>query len=567
MTEWEERKTAIPSKEPDCNKTSRIQNRQARTATALFRDDSLTPSASQKPRKKHTSANAAVVWKNATHRKGGPTLLCAACDSSKTIRPTIACRSCNKVYHPVCAGYEPHIRRYPPPCWICPLCPNGERGTDEEKLHPMFMNRGTKVLGSQPWCPICLQDNRVPGSRLTDLDGRKCNGCGLKAHSHCLGKLDIKADEEDFPCDECRRRRDTVSPGSSMSARLQAAKADGGWKVKTSPVSRAAMAAVVAASAALPASSTRLSANGRGKSSKLSKGHGRGENAKRVHTSSGSSASSTCVTDGKGDRLPARCNGSVGQENGFSRRSATSSAGTTPAFNRRLASPSGKARQRKGTAAAARLGSSPSPTAVGRKHEMGNCPAPGAPGATGPAPKRLKKDTTVVSTSLEAGGAGAGTATTKAASPTCQNCKKRGDSRWGKTCGGCERWWHDDSNCWGANVCPGTGEWVGSWRCRGCLCSWEKGLKERAARVICAWAEHEARRVRDAEERAVAQKAAAAESKEEQRYGFAVGNVDVVSAASFSCMSLTFPCSSFSLAAHVVLESAVGCHVLPDRLR
>ncbi|CAM9575040.1 unnamed protein product, partial [Ascophyllum nodosum] len=49
--------------------------------------------------------------------------LCHACGTGKRTRPTVCCRNCQKLYHPMCAGYEPSSRKYPPPDWICPECP------------------------------------------------------------------------------------------------------------------------------------------------------------------------------------------------------------------------------------------------------------------------------------------------------------------------------------------------------------------------------------------------------------------------------------------------------------
>ncbi|CAN0420637.1 unnamed protein product, partial [Ectocarpus sp. 13 AM-2016] len=43
------------------------------------------------------------------------------------IRPSFCCRTCLKLFHGACVGYSRHKRQSPPPAWICPRCPNGER--------------------------------------------------------------------------------------------------------------------------------------------------------------------------------------------------------------------------------------------------------------------------------------------------------------------------------------------------------------------------------------------------------------------------------------------------------
>ena len=111
----------------------------------------------------------------------------------------------------------------------------------------------------------------------------------------------------------------------------------------------------------------------------------------------------------------------------------------------------------------------------------------------------------------------------KKGSMTCQACKKGGKASTGKTCGRCRKWWHGTALCAGTNGCPGSGEWVGSWKCRGCLVLWEEELKDRAAKVVLAWREHERRREKSAATREVARAAAVAESLANKKHGFAVG--------------------------------------------
>lgn len=180
-------------------------------------------------------------------KRGGPGFLCVACDISKPIRPTVSCRTCCKLYHPVCAGYDPPVRRYPPVEWICPLCPGGERGSRDDTVHSSMKGQGTCSSGTQPWCPICFRDNRLVGGgkKTTDKTGEKCRGCGLKAHGKCVrlarrligddgdcvyntgvggGGTDGKDKSKPWPCRECERRRDgDAARDACFGARLEAA--------------------------------------------------------------------------------------------------------------------------------------------------------------------------------------------------------------------------------------------------------------------------------------------------------------------------------------------------------
>eukprot|EP00752_Nemacystus_decipiens_P016682 g14922.t1 len=112
----------------------------------------------------------------------------------------------------------------------------------------------------------------------------------------------------------------------------------------------------------------------------------------------------------------------------------------------------------------------------------------------------------------------------------CQHCNKpRGSEAksTGKTCGTCGEWWHNKGGCASVGHCPESGTSVGGWRCRGCLSSWEKGLKVRAAKVVEAWAEHEASRAEEATNYSERAAAAVAESVAERRFGFKVADVKV----------------------------------------
>lgn len=161
---------------------------------------------------------------------------CAACrkplDTGR--RPSFCCRSCRKLFHSACAGYDPRKRQSPPPDWICPQCPDGERGPMERFAHPSLKNKGSvnQKRGNQQWCPICLDDNRVPGTMRMGSGSKRCPGCGLHAHADCRVEMPPCGR---WPCDECQRRQDGVVPGNNpIWLRLNAARLDGGFALALS---------------------------------------------------------------------------------------------------------------------------------------------------------------------------------------------------------------------------------------------------------------------------------------------------------------------------------------------
>lgn len=172
----------------------------------------------------------------------GKECCCEACDKVfiPSLRPSFCCRTCHKLFHGDCAGYSRHKRQCPPPDWICPCCPNGERGPTEYDIHSSLRGMGTvtQKLGNQLWCPICLEDDRAPGSTKNDPGSKKCLGCGLRAHGHCISGLEAWP-EGRWPCHECRRRRDSVISGhdSPRGPRLKMARLDGGRTSTLSTVS------------------------------------------------------------------------------------------------------------------------------------------------------------------------------------------------------------------------------------------------------------------------------------------------------------------------------------------
>lgn len=166
--------------------------------------------------------------------------LCQACripiDPAR--RPSFSCRACNKLFHAACVGYDPRKRQSPPPSWICPCCPDGERGPSAAYLHASLKGKGTvtQKQGNQPWCPICLDDNRAPGMVTMGSSTERCLGCGMQTHGQCRAELKV-SDGGTRPCDECQRRQDGVVPGNNPRwLRLQAARWIGGFKIRHTPL-------------------------------------------------------------------------------------------------------------------------------------------------------------------------------------------------------------------------------------------------------------------------------------------------------------------------------------------
>ncbi|CAN0556199.1 unnamed protein product [Ectocarpus sp. 12 AP-2014] len=60
---------------------------------------------------------------------------------------TFSCRSCRRVSHGGCVGYNPRTRQCPPPDWVCPHCSNGERGPVTSSTHPSARLDGRRKLG------------------------------------------------------------------------------------------------------------------------------------------------------------------------------------------------------------------------------------------------------------------------------------------------------------------------------------------------------------------------------------------------------------------------------------
>ncbi|CAM9602581.1 unnamed protein product, partial [Ectocarpus sp. 13 AM-2016] len=357
---------------------------------------------------------------------------CEACGKvfTRDLHPSFACRACRKLYHRSCVGYVNRSRQSPPPDWICPHCPDGERGPGPQ-LHHSVAGKGTvkQRKGNMPWCPICLRDDRLPNSTLM---GRLNSGSG----------------------NHRRRSRGGEGGGGGGGA-------DGGAKSKAKGKRRLEV----------------VSTTGQDGGGETGGSKGKAGQSKRRKTISCGAAGRT-----------------IGEEASSGVTSESLNRGAAPRAEEDPPARQQRARQRR--ASTGRGGGS---------NDNGNA------ATADPTPA-----------SAAAAAAAAGT--------VCFKCKKKrsGSNKLsGKTCGTCGRWWHNSVHCCGAYGCPESGEWVGGWRCRHCLSLWEKGLRDRAAKVVEAWNDQDARRERDAPLHRETAAAAAAESKATRRHGFSVAAVEI----------------------------------------
>ncbi|CAN0437680.1 unnamed protein product [Ectocarpus sp. 12 AP-2014] len=115
--------------------------------------------------------------------KGGE--CCYACNNEfSTAVPIFCCRGCGKLFHGDCVGYNLDSRQSPPPKWICPCCPDGERGPIERCVHLSLKGLGSvkQTLGTSRgarsawktigpwvtrWVPGVRRSAAVAGSRPT----------------------------------------------------------------------------------------------------------------------------------------------------------------------------------------------------------------------------------------------------------------------------------------------------------------------------------------------------------------------------------------------------------------
>ncbi|CAM9403421.1 unnamed protein product, partial [Laminaria digitata] len=147
-----------------------------------------------------------------------PRFVCGACNTGEMCGSTACCRSCNRAYHPRCAGYDAKSHENPPPDWICADCPDGARGADDWGVHSFFQGKGTIVQGGSTWCTLCLQ-SKVPDTH-TETQRERCERCGMKVHGACLD-LCPRSSDGGWNCHECQRRRDGVALDGPVWARLR----------------------------------------------------------------------------------------------------------------------------------------------------------------------------------------------------------------------------------------------------------------------------------------------------------------------------------------------------------
>ena len=487
--------------------------------------------------------------------------LCHACGTGKRTRPTVCCRNCQKLYHPMCAGYEPSSRKYPPPDWICPECPGGKRGPGDKQVHASLRGKGTLTTGSQTWCPVCFKDNRVPGQyKSKSLDGgQKCPGCGLKAHAACLR---LRADRT-WPCVECQCRKEGLSPKrlfETHSTMLGAVASSGNKSsscerdmthvrtVLTSPKDSESMQPhgegnpgalaskapqVAELWATFHASTIRSNAD----SSKRYTSEGRAH----AGASFGDKPSAPPALHAHGSSIPSFPPAASGEK--LHQRKCTGATAVTAQTPVRppigwkpveVVKNRGEARSFSNRG---RTVVGPAPFSAAAKYRHYGVGTPPSSAHKPPLEDRLRRGTigsveaarTSRRSKAALGGSSAG-----ASVVICKTCKKKGRLKSGRTCAGCKQWWHANADCSaaarGSHPDPSDdGNWVGGWRCQGCLDDWEDGLRARTAEVVKAWAEHEKKRERKATEFQAAKEAAMAESIEAKRHGFMVDTVEVVS--------------------------------------
>lgn len=194
-------------------------------------------------------------------RSTNSTNTCGACKLDVGRHPCFCCRACGKLFHGRCVGYDRVKRHFPPPDWICPRCPSGERGPDDTHLHESLRGKGgaapSQPRGNQPWCPNCLGDNRLPGEKTMGSDSKRCPGCGLHTHARCRrtrpeaspGAAGAATADGSWACNECKRREEGVVVGGDdpVWLRLKAARLDGGFKVSSSSLLQPSSTAAAAA--------------------------------------------------------------------------------------------------------------------------------------------------------------------------------------------------------------------------------------------------------------------------------------------------------------------------------
>lgn len=459
----------------------------------------------------HAGSSGAGATPSSDHSGGGAGFLCHACGISNRCRPTVCCRKCRKLYHPLCAGYEPSRRKYPPPDWICPMCPGGKQGPKEKYLHPSLRGKGTVTLGNQPWCPVCFEDNRVPGRKKSLDGGQKCVGCGLKAHAECQR---LRPDGT-WPCVECHLRAKNMAPGIFLPA------------PESMSMDRSSQTATV------------MSSLNKDRNDKHTLAH-QMENNPRVleaaPTKSGTSVDAVKINKGSSKESKS---GVVARADAPGECKSVSHAMNSLGCSCARESQQTILQRKGGVNLTATPGSRETPDAVMGGGELRNSSkqTPGAERASrrGSLSGVDAMGSSRWSNSLRRNVAGATVMTPKAS-------KKKGKLKSGKTCAGCKHWWRMTGDCSssgrGKSGPTNLGKWIGGWRCQGCLDKWENDLKIRTARVVKAWAGHEKMRREKENDFRTTKEAAIAESLREKRHGVFMSTVEVVSDERRLCLLL-----------------------------
>ncbi|CAM9749621.1 unnamed protein product [Ectocarpus sp. 6 AP-2014] len=127
------------------------------TRVSLGANPAISSSNSSAP-----SPSGAGAGDTTSDKKSGE--CCYACNNKfSTAVPIFCCRGRGMLFHGDCVGYNLDSRQSPLPDWVCPCCPDGERGPIERCVHLSLKGLGSvkQTLGNQAWCRICLEDNRA----------------------------------------------------------------------------------------------------------------------------------------------------------------------------------------------------------------------------------------------------------------------------------------------------------------------------------------------------------------------------------------------------------------------
>ena len=357
------------------------------------------------------------------------------------------------------------------------------------------------TMGSQSWCPVCFEDNRVTGRKKSLDGGQKCMGCGLKTHAECQR---LRPDGT-WPCAECRCRVRNMAPGISLPT-PESVSMDRSWQRAT------VMSSLDKGTNEKHALAHRMEKKSRMLGAAPTRS---GTSADAVKINEGSSMSSRSELVARAD-APGECK---------SVQYTMNSLGCFKPQVSRAVQPQQTILLRKGgvnrtATTTATPGSHEPPDAFSLSGELRSS----SKQTTGAERASRRGSSTVNavgssqwSNSLRRNPTGASVMVRKTS-------RKKGKLKGGKTCVGCKQWWHMAGDCSpsgrGKSNPTNLGKLIGGWRCQGCLDRWENDLKIRTARVVEAWADHEKMRREKENDFQAMKDAAISESLREKRHGF-----------------------------------------------